>query len=118
MRWKIKKCCCIFVEKGINFIRKQQRSDQYWENAVKYFKITSDAWDVEEEWIYRRCLTYGWGIEADEIVGFHLIQEIKDASPIAKFFYAFYFPDKHEERLNNLRELMNKRDLNGFSNMR
>jgi TPR repeat protein len=65
----IKKECHIFVDFGMNFIRKENPIDLDWKNAAYYFLLAYEEGNIEGAWRYGFCLYLGKGIQKNMAEG-------------------------------------------------
>lgn len=103
----------LLIEEGMKYIRKENRTDSDWENAIVFFKIVSDLSGVEGNIRYGRCLTYGLGTKFNEKEGRKLLKRAPE-NLSAVFFLALSYPRGSTEQLELLQKLMDENHPSGF----
>lgn len=80
------------VETGMNFIRKENPTEDDWNNACKYFRLASKENNFEGMWRYGWCLQSNRGPKLNKIKGESLIH----TSACNGSFDAYFFSSKHD----------------------
>lgn len=103
------------IEEGMKFVRKQNRTSDDWNQAIRFFRIVAKLGGSEGLWRYGRCVRMGWGRKSNGAKGQKLLAESSEKGSLSgSLFHSISLNNGSVEEIETLKRLVSQNHASGI----